>query len=99
MISYGSQIVQFQLHTDSWTPIIAPMPCAYFLINGNSDGSAMLRCTNTDDPASCYTMPPGGWFSFSSPALYQRFRFTKGQTVAILRATQAGTIVYLEFFN
>jgi len=75
------------------------MPCAYFLIIGNSDGSAMLRCTNTDDANSSYTMQPGGWFSFISPALYQRFRFTKGQTVALLKATQDGTIAIVEFYN
>lgn len=99
MISVGSQIVQFPLSPANWTPIIAPMPCAYFLILGNSDESAMLRCTDTSDATTSYVMKPGGWFSFTSPALYQRFRFTKGQIVAILKATQQGTIVSVEFYN
>lgn len=99
MISVGSQIAQFPLTTGNWTPITAPIACAYFLIIGNSDGSAMLRCTNTGDANTSYTMQPGGWFSYLSPALYQRFRFTKGQTVALLKATQEGTIAIVEFYN
>ena len=69
------------------------------MIVGNNDGSAMKRCSDNENEMTAYTMPPLGWFSYSCPAFYKQYRFKAGDIVTFLKATQAGTIVIVEFYN
>jgi hypothetical protein len=62
-----SFIVTLPITTADWTPVLAPLACNYFLIIGNVDGSAFLRCTDPTDANSSYQIPAGGWFSFLAP--------------------------------
>ena len=94
-----SHIVSFDLHKDTWTAITAPWACSYYMILCNNNASAMLRCSDTDDARTSYTMQPWGWFFYSLPALYKRYRFAQGDTVTFLKATQDGTTVTVEFYN
>ena len=98
-VSVGSQIAKFTLDVDNWTTIIAPLNCSYYMIIGNSDGSAMKRCSDSTDLNTCYTMPAGEWFSYSVPAFYKKWRFMQNDIVTILKATVPGTIVTVEFYN
>ena len=99
MSAVGSYIKQFPLSMDQWTPIVCPLNCAYYMIIGNTDGSAMERCSDSSDPTTAYQMPPLGWFSYQCTAFYQRYRFTVGNVVTYLKATQLGTIAIVEFYN
>lgn len=94
-----SHITIFNLVTDDWTAIVAPCNCSYYMIIGNQNCSPMWRCSDTDDAKSFYQMQANGWFSFSIPALYKKFRFAQGDTVTFLKATVEGTIATVEFYN
>jgi hypothetical protein len=98
-VAIGSQIKKFSLDHNNWVPILTPLNCSYYMIIGNSDGSAMSRCSDSDDPSTCYTIPAGGWFSYSVPAFYKKWRFMQGDVVTILKATVPGTVVIIEFYN
>jgi len=96
--SGGSHISQFPLTTTEWTAILAPIDCNYFLIIGNQDGSAMMRCSDDTDPTTAYTMPVNGWFSFLSPVFYRNYRFRHGDTVTFLKATSGTGPAIVEFY-
>ncbi len=94
----GSQIAQFPLSTTQWTPIIAPIDCNYYLIIGNQDGSAMLRCSDDTDASTVYTMQTGGWFSFLSPVFSRNYRFKTGDVVTYVKATSGTGPAIVEFY-
>jgi hypothetical protein len=85
--------------TTEWTPIVAPCDCCNWMILGNQDFSAMRRCSDNEDAKTSYLMPLEGWFSFSIPALYKRYRYAKGDVVTFLKGTVEGTLVTVEFYN
>lgn len=47
------------INTETWTAIIAPMPCNYFSLK-NSDGAAVLLRTDQNDPSSEDTLAANG---------------------------------------
>jgi hypothetical protein len=95
----GSFIKIFALSMTDWTAIVTPWDCAYYMIIGNDDGSAMCRCSDDMNADTSYKMPPGGWFAYSCPAFYTKYRFKAGDTVTFLKATVPGTIATVEFYN
>jgi hypothetical protein len=98
----SSWIRQFTLATDSWTPIITPMAANYFLIIGNQDGSAMERCSDTDDALTSYEIPAGGWFSLLAPVnpgtSNSRARYAAGEVVTYLKAKTGTGPAIVEFY-
>lgn len=98
MKAVGSYITSFDLNVDDWTPIVAAWSCSYYMIIGEQNGKPMWRCSDTDDAKSFYKMNTWGWFFYSLPALYQKFRFKKGDTVTFLKATVPGSVAIVEFY-
>lgn len=98
-----SRIQQFALSTASWTPVIAPINCSYYIIVGNQDGTAMLRCSDPNDPNSSYTMPAGGWYSLlATGPVYPNdpgntCRYKAGTVMTYLKALTGAGPAIVEF--
>lgn len=90
----------FPINSTGYTPIVAPIPCNYFLIQGTSDGSAMVRSSDGTDVNS-YPFVAGGWYSFLAPpnpwSRKSTVRYQPGAVVTYLKAANGSPNVVMEF--
>lgn len=84
------------LPANTWTALVTPVDCNYYYIVGTVDGSAFLRCTDTSDANTSYTVPSGNGFLFYLPNIFGVPRFKSGDTVTFLKSV-AGASVVTEF--
>jgi len=73
--------------------VIAPIPCSYFGILKSVSGSAMLRCSDQNDPTTSYQTEG---YALIAPR-HGPCRFKTGDTVGFLMATVASDTAIVEF--
>lgn len=88
----------FALNTSTYTPIVTPIDCNFYLIVGADDGTAMRRSSDGTDPNS-YLIPAGGWYGFVAPTtmIAQNPLPTKAKDViAVIRWFAGDTVTYIK---
>jgi hypothetical protein len=100
----------FALNTSTYTTIVTPLDCNFYLIVGSDDGSAMRRSSDGTD-ANSYLIPAGGWYAFLAPTggiaqnplptkakdVITRIRWLAGDTVTYIKASAGTPKVIVEF--
>jgi hypothetical protein len=93
-------IRRFPVNSSTWTPIVAPCVCSYYMVFAEGEMQLMRASDPANDEAK-YTMPPGAGYSVAV-TLQGRpsgIRFQAGDTVTWIKTVAGTDVAVAEFIQ
>jgi hypothetical protein len=95
MADTATVIRRFPITSGSWTAIVTPVPCSYYMIFAEG-GNGMKRASDPNNASAQYTMPTGTGYAVDA-ARRAGPRFNAGDTVTWVQAVSTSDTCIAEF--